>query len=1150
MTMWLWGSILGLLAGASKFGWTGALWGAVIGWLAGMLLAKQGKAAGQSLKSNDLEKRLALTQKALEEIRARLDRLEKPSPVPPTPPVKTTTDEAVIAPLAPAMEPRSSSPSSISPSPVQESIEPQAAAAVMSQSATKVMQVPNAASIVEGVVPHATAVAAMSSPSSSSPPTPPAPPAAQKFPATSPPTPEPIGPTFIERLLEGNIVAKLGVVILFFGVGFLLKFAYDRGLFPPELRLFVVAAASAVMFLIGHRLLASKRTYALVMMGGAMGLLYLDVFFALKTFGIISAPVGFLLFAALGIATLFLAVRLDARVFAALGLIGAFLAPILASTGSGNHVLLFSYYLLLNLVILGASWYKSWRELNFIGFLFTFAIAIFWGHSSYRPEHFATVEPFLIAFFLLYLAIPILFAQRQPPELKGVVDGTLIFGVPMSAAMLQAALTRDMGDYALAWSAGGAALIYAGLAWALWDREKMRLLAEAHLALAVVFGTVAPYFAFRGYPTFAFWTLEGAAIFWMGCRQKSVLARAFALCLQVCAAGYFWWVTQDQELLHSWWNDRVIGSGLIAGAALMTAWFMHRYEQSISALETSIEVVAIGWGGAWLLTGFGLGALNEWTSDAACLSAMLIFIASAMMIFEWLGTWLDWRKLRNIARAHVVLIGVATLLWMKLLPGSHPILAVGVIAWPLTFASYFYVLHRQRRDAIESSSGWRYTSGWILMVLLATWEALWRYDHREFGWVFAIGVAGLIAAELRFRLREYVPNETKDGVKPLRFSTLPMWWALIWWFAGLHGAIDAHTASMHHLALHLVAAAISILLFEIAGQLQAWTALRRTQLLLTAAMLLGALNLVANGVNPFRDAQFFAWLAAFAIGEFVLSRQERDGMARFASIQHVGLFALALWLVGFEAVWRTDEAGLSLSWQYAGAGLTAALGLAMATFGVVRQIWPFAAHAIAFRHWAIAPLLMFALIWTLIANSICDGTASPLPYFPIVNPLDFAQLALIAAGVWALNHNAGGNLQDSPQARDLNNILKLLFAAGAFLWVNAALLRTVHQWVGVPFELHALLDSRIAQAALSLLWTSTALVLMMAAGRKQSRPLWMAGAALLGLVVLKLFVNDIGTSGTERVVSFIGVGLLLMVIGYVAPVPPRASIEEKGSAVP
>ena len=116
--------------------------------------------------------------------------------------------------------------------------------------------------------------------------------------------------------------------------------------------------------------------------------------------------------------------------------------------------------------------------------------------------------------------------------------------------------------------------------------------------------------------------------------------------------------------------------------------------------------------------------------------------------------------------------------------------------------------------------------------------------------------------------------------------------------------------------------------------------------------------------------------------------------------------------------------------------------------------------------------------------------------------------------------------------------LKLMFAVAAFFWVNAALLRTVHHWVGVPFELQSLLHSLVAQAALSLLWTATALVLMLAAGRTKTRPLWMAGAALLGLVVLKLFVNDIGNSGTERVVSFIGVGVLLMVIGYVAPVPP------------
>ena len=103
----------------------------------------------------------------------------------------------------------------------------------------------------------------------------------------------------------------------------------------------------------------------------------------------------------------------------------------------------------------------------------------------------------------------------------------------------------------------------------------------------------------------------------------------------------------------------------------------------------------------------------------------------------------------------------------------------------------------------------------------------------------------------------------------------------------------------------------------------------------------------------------------------------------------------------------------------------------------------------------------------------------------------------------------------------------------------------VHTWAAVRFDLHGLLRSVVPQSALSLLWTSPALVLMFAAGRSRSRALWMTGAALLGVVVLKLFVNDLGNTGTvARIVSFIGVGVLLLVIGYVAPVPPPAGSEK------
>ena len=59
------------------------------------------------------------------------------------------------------------------------------------------------------------------------------------------------------------------------------------------------------------------------------------------------------------------------------------------------------------------------------------------------------------------------------------------------------------------------------------------------------------------------------------------------------------------------------------------------------------------------------------------------------------------------------------------------------------------------------------------------------------------------------------------------------------------------------------------------------------------------------------------------------------------------------------------------------------------------------------------------------------------------------------------------------------------------------------------------------------------------------RPVWIVGASLLGLVILKLFVLDLANLGTvARIVSFITVGVLMLIIGYFAPIPP-SQIEEE-----
>jgi uncharacterized membrane protein len=58
------------------------------------------------------------------------------------------------------------------------------------------------------------------------------------------------------------------------------------------------------------------------------------------------------------------------------------------------------------------------------------------------------------------------------------------------------------------------------------------------------------------------------------------------------------------------------------------------------------------------------------------------------------------------------------------------------------------------------------------------------------------------------------------------------------------------------------------------------------------------------------------------------------------------------------------------------------------------------------------------------------------------------------------------------------------------------------------------------------------------ATRTQARKLWLAGAVLLGVVVAKLFLVDLSNvGGVERIVSFLGVGALMVGIGYLAPYP-------------
>jgi len=788
--------------------------------------------------------------------------------------------------------------------------------------------------------------------------------------------PRPTGPSAVEDLFAkaarwfttGNVPVKVGVVLSLFGVAFLVKEGIDRQwlVLPIEIRLILVASFGVALLVVGWRLRERQRAYALSVQGGGIGVLYLMIYAAFANFGLLPAALAFALLVGVTAAAGALAVAQDARALAVLGTLGGFLAPVLASTGSGDHVALFSYYLVLDLAILGIAWFKAWRVLNVLGFAFTFGIGTLWGIDAYEPELFATTEPFLVLFTLVYLAIPALFATRTPPELRGFVDGTLTFGTPIVAFALQSRLVADM-EYGLAVSAVVLALVYVGMATFLYrtQREALRVLVEAQLAIGVAFLTVAVPLALDARWTSAAWAMQGAALVWLAHRQQRKLALAAGLALQA-----------------------------LSGIAYI--------EQPWGAAEWPV------------VNGYTLGAL---------LLALAGFFSGRSI---------------DPARAE---------------PDGEP--------------------------------------------LLREWLA-----------------------------------------KALSIALLG--WGAGWWFFGGFAEIERSVASSAQFASSLGFVAATALLAVLLAPRVAWP---RLNWLALASWPLAALLAAIAALAFAHPAEDFGWLGwpAIVLAMVFCLREREARVGRLASILHVTAYWLVAALAVWEAHWLVDRAADGV-WPLA-AVLALAAALVLATLRAASAVsWPFAAHARAYVEAGCGAVVAALALSTLSLNLASSGDATPLDYVPLVNPLELASvLAVLALLAWLAalgRHNAA--FAAAAQSRPA------VAAAAAWFLVTMTVARSVHHFAGVPYDLESLAESTTFQSALSIVWGLSGLTAMVVGARSLRRPVWLAGAALMTIVVAKLFVVDLGNTGTlARVVSFLGVGVLLLVVGYFAPVPPRSAGEPR-----
>lgn len=538
--------------------------------------------------------------------------------------------------------------------------------------------------------------------------------------------------SLVRWFMQGNPLAKLGILLLFLGLSFLLRYTVEHALFPLELRLVAASLFAIVLLAVGWRLRRKQPVYALILQGGATGALYLTVFGAFRLWQMLPMTLAFGLLVVICAASVGLAILQKALSLAMLASLGGYLAPLLLSTGSGNYVALFSFYLLLSVGILAISIWQHWRELNLLGLLFTFGVGGMWGLNDYQPAFYLNCQLFLAANILIFGILSVALSLRRQEKGKQIIDGVLLFAPPLIGFGMQYAMTLHW-EYGPALSALGYGGFYLVLAWLALRRYPSlgRPLVLAALALGGAFTTLAIPLALSAQWTAMAWALEGLGILWLGVQQQQRRMSYSGTMLLVLALGSALWAqTEGITALSLMLIFAVLSLCWLAGAWLWRAIHL-RVSGGLLAGGLLFWMVAIYGVSDWILI-----------TNLQVLAGMLALMAVSVWGWRFAAFRLAWRELD----ASKWLLWPVMLLVLLNQISQQVIFAAGWpnLAWCLALPAALMLLRRDDHTlAPRISKALHLSLFWMLILALAV-ELVWF--ARDLPWGMAAWGSGVMMA--------------------------------------------------------------------------------------------------------------------------------------------------------------------------------------------------------------------------------------------------------------------------------------------------------------------------------------------------------------------------------------------------------------------
>ncbi|MCW2255216.1 putative membrane protein [Providencia alcalifaciens] len=569
---------------------------------------------------------------------------------------------------------------------------------------------------------------------------------------------------FFSWIWQGNPLAKIGILLLFFGIGYLLKFSIQNDVLSPLMRLMFSAIGCLILLGTGWYLRHKKLLFALILQGGAIGCFYITVFAAFKLYTMLPYSMAFVAMILICAASIMLALLQRAISLAILATLGGYLAPVLLSTGDGNHILLFSYYLMLSVGILVISVWQAWRPLNLIGMFMTYSVAILWGWNHYQTEYYVSSQIFLVANLIVFNVLTQLFALRYQHEKQMVVDYTLLFIPPFISLFLQYMISWQF-SFLPAFSALLLGMLYllAGLQIHKRYTESGKSLALGNIVIGACFASLAIPLALTFEWTSIIWSVEGLLLLWYGFQQqnKKLISVGVLLILVSAATLLSGFSLYEWSKTSTYMVPVLLMTCFCAGAV----FYVHR--------TTSYNFKAISYG--FLLLGLVIWFLwipvitdiLSWSGQSESFVIMVLVVIS-VWLWRFLAIKTDWVPLL-LCQSFIWIIGYYYLA-LDFIHDENPMgRGEGSLIWPVILgSSILFVMHAHKARNVWMRRVLHGATFWLILTFIAAqvnwFVAILPWGIRELGYFIYVMTITLAILVMYWLQIQKCPPMKRNGM--------------------------------------------------------------------------------------------------------------------------------------------------------------------------------------------------------------------------------------------------------------------------------------------------------------------------------------------------------------------------------------------------